>query len=66
MQDELDEVSAVERLRKLLRSYTPEERYARMTPGRRALFDEIRRLRDEIGPIDFDVVEELRKLRDAP
>ncbi len=34
-----------------------------MTPENQAKYDRIRGLRDEIGPIDFDVVAELRTLR---
>ena len=36
---------------------------ARMSPEDRATYDRIRALREEIGPIDFDVVEALRELR---
>jgi hypothetical protein len=35
----------------------------RLTPERRATYERIRKLREEIGPLNFDVVEELRELR---
>jgi hypothetical protein len=36
----------------------------RLTPERRATYERIRKLREDIGPLDFDVVEELRELRE--
>lgn len=36
----------------------------RLTPERRATYERIKKLREEIGPLDFDVVEELRDLRE--
>jgi hypothetical protein len=35
-----------------------------MTPEAQATYDRIRALRDEIGPLDFDVVDALDELRD--
>lgn len=53
----------VERLRELLSPARHEERLRKMSPEARALDESIEKLRKEIGPIDFDIVEELRKLR---
>ena len=53
----------VGRLRELLRPERKDELLRRMSPEARALDESIEKLRKEIGPIDFDVVEELRKLR---
>jgi hypothetical protein len=36
----------------------------RLTPERRATYERIKKLREKIGPLDFDVVEELRELRE--
>lgn len=36
-----------------------------MTAQRRALYEEIMKLRNEAGPGDFDIVEELRKIREG-
>ena len=41
------------------------EYLAKMTPEQRALFESTVAFREEIGPIDFDIVEEQRKLRGA-
>lgn len=41
-----------------------EELLRRLTPERRATYERITRLRDDIGALDFDVVEELRNLRE--
>jgi hypothetical protein len=38
---------------------------ARLTPERRALYDRIVALREEIGPVDFDIVEAIRELREG-
>ena len=43
---------------------TRDERLRRMLPEARATYDRIRALREEIGPIDFDVVAAIRELRD--
>lgn len=40
-----------------------EERLNRLSPERRALYERVINLRDAIGPIDFDVVEAVRGLR---
>ncbi len=53
----------VERLRELLCPERQDELLRRMSPEARALDESIEKLRKEIGPIDFDIVEELRKLR---
>lgn len=57
--------SATERssaqLRKMRRR---NELLRRLTPERRATYERIRKLREEIGPLNFDVVEELRDLRE--
>jgi hypothetical protein len=42
-----------------------EERLRRMTPERRASYERIKKLRDEIGPVDFHVVKAIRKLREV-
>lgn len=36
-----------------------------LSPERRATYERITRLRDDIGPLDFDVIEELRKMREG-
>ncbi len=41
-----------------------EERLRRMSPERRALYEEIGKLRDEIGRVDIDIVEAIRELRE--
>lgn len=53
----------VARLREMLRPERREELLRKMSPENRALDESIEKLRKEIGPIDFDIVEELRKLR---
>lgn len=35
----------------------------KMTPERRKMYEEIIKLRKEIGPVDINILEELRKLR---
>jgi hypothetical protein len=39
------------------------DRLRRMAPERRAAYERIMKLRDEIGPIDFDVSEAVQQLR---
>lgn len=39
-------------------------RAAKMSPENRALYKKVEALRERIGPLDFDVVETLRELRD--
>jgi len=51
-------------LRSLLRMQLRNDRLRKMSPERRAIYERIRQLRDEIGPIDFDVVEALWELRE--
>ena len=41
-----------------------EERLRRMAPERRALYEAIGKLRDEIGRVDIDIVEAIRELRE--
>lgn len=48
----------------LLRYHHRDERLRRMSPDARATYDRIRKLREEIGPLDFDIVKALRELRD--
>ena len=55
-----DEATA---LRELLNPERREERLRRMSPENRALYECIRRLREEIGPVDFDVTELIREVR---
>ena len=50
--------------RRLQRVRRREELLQRLTPERRATYDRIRKLREDIGPLNFDVVEELRVLRE--
>jgi hypothetical protein len=49
---------------RFLRDHQRDERLRRMSPERRANYERIRKLRNDIGPIDFDVVKALRELRD--
>jgi len=51
-------------LYQLLRAERRSELLRRLSPERRATYERIRSLREEIGPLDFDVVEELRELRE--
>ena len=41
-----------------------DERLRRMSPEARATYDRIRTLREEIGPLDFDIIKALRVIRD--
>ncbi len=56
---------AVGRLRELFSPERCAERRRRMTPEQRALDERITRRRDEIGPIDFDIVAALREMRNG-
>ena len=49
--------TALEELRQLLSPERHEERLRRLTPDQRALYERIRKRRDEIGPVDFDITE---------
>ena len=51
-------------LRRLLRAERRNELLQRLSPERRATYERIRRLREEIGPLGFDIIEELRELRE--
>lgn len=53
----------VEELREFLSPERHEERLRKLSPERRALYDRIRKLREEIGPIEFDVAKALREIR---
>lgn len=55
--------SETETLRKLLHAHTREERLRGMSPERRALYDELLQLRQEIGPVSIDTVKLLREIR---
>lgn len=58
-------VTVTERsVRRLLRAERRNGLLQRLSPERRATYERIRRLREEIGPLDFDVIEELRELRE--
>lgn len=48
----------------LQRARRRNELLQRLTPERRATYERIKKLREEIGPLSFDVVEELRELRE--
>jgi hypothetical protein len=50
-----------DRVRRLRRR---DELLRRLTPERKATYQRIKKLREEIGPLDFEVVEELRELRE--
>lgn len=56
--------STVSQTNMLLRRRRLDEKVRSLSPERRALFEEIKRLRDRIGPIDFDVVRAIRELRE--
>lgn len=47
----------------LFRVHCRSDRLQRMSPERRATYERIVKLREEIGPIDFDVAEVVRQLR---
>ncbi len=55
--------TTVSTLRGLLRRRMRDERLKRLSPERRAVYDRIRKLREEIGPVEFGIVETLRELR---
>ena len=54
---------SVDRIRKLLHSRTSAERLASMPRENREAYERIRKIREEIGPIDFNIVEALRESR---
>lgn len=54
----------VERLRELLSPEHREELLREMTPENRALYERIRKRREEIGLIGFDIVEAIREIRE--
>lgn len=47
----------------LMRRRMRDKRLKRLSPERRAIYERIKKLRDEIGPVEFDIVEALRELR---
>ncbi len=51
-------------LRKLIERHRDEEHLELLSKERRALYESILALRREIGPIGFNVVGEIRKLRE--
>ena len=55
--------TTVSSVRRLLRALHREDRVSRMPAERREIYERIRGLREEIGPVDFDVVEALREIR---
>lgn len=55
--------TTVSSVAKLLRRHHGDECLRRMPPEARATYDRIRSLREEIGPLDFDIVKALRELR---
>ncbi len=60
-----DKTDAAAVLRQLQNSESREELLRRMTPENRALYERIRERRERIGRIEgFDIVAELRRLRD--
>ena len=57
--------ATTERFRpQLRRTKRRNELLRRLTPERRATYERIKKLREEVGPVGFDVVEELRDLRE--
>ena len=56
--------TTVSSLRHLLRGRKRDERLRRLSPERRELYERIRRRREEMEPISFDVVEVLRRIRE--
>lgn len=51
-------------IRDVLRKRQSDQRLSRMSPARRALYDDIIKLRNEIGPIDVDVSQIAREIRE--
>lgn len=51
-------------IRDLLRKRQRDERLSRMSPERRTLYDDIMKLREEIGPVGIDVAQILREIRE--
>ncbi|MGH7150442.1 MAG: hypothetical protein ACREIU_07085 [Planctomycetota bacterium] len=56
--------TAAEPVPDLIHARSRDERVLNLPPDKRLLFEGIRRLREEIGPIDFNVVDALRELRE--
>jgi hypothetical protein len=64
MATDTDNLSAVvEAIRAWIHAVPLEDRIQQLPPDRRALYERIIKRRDEIGPIDFNIVEALRELR---
>lgn len=51
-------------IRDVLRKRQRDERLSRMSPERRTLYNDIMKLREEIGPVDIDVSQILREIRE--
>lgn len=47
----------------LLRASRRDELLKRLSPDRRAVFDRVKQLREEMGKVSFNIVDELRELR---
>ncbi len=56
--------TTVSSIRDLLGMRRRDERVRRLSPDRRALYEEIVELRSAIGPVALDVVEAIRELRE--
>jgi len=51
-------------LRKVLHLQDRMQRLAKLSPERRATFERITELREAIGPVDFDISQALREIRE--
>ena len=56
--------TTVSSIRKMLRDVYREDLLNRMPVERRDIYEHIRKLRDKIGPVHFDVLGALRELRE--
>lgn len=60
-----ESASSITSLRKLLRRQARDERIRSLPSERRALYDSIKALREEIGPGEFDINQALREIREG-
>jgi hypothetical protein len=59
-----EDQATVSRLKDVLDQSSREERLARLSPEARATYERIRKLREAIGPVDFEIVAALREIRE--
>jgi cell division protein FtsB len=47
------------------RTQQRQKRLNRLSPERRGLYEQIKKLRDEVGSVDFNVIDNLREMRES-